>query len=82
MFTGIITDVGRVLSVETRGDTRFTIGTSYDSGGIALGASIACGGACLTVIEKGLSVDDGLPNWFSVDVSAETLSKTTLGSWG
>ena len=82
MFTGIITDVGRVLSVETRGDTRFTIGTSYDSGGIALGASIACGGACLTVIEKGLAVDDGVPNWFAVDVSAETLSKTTLGSWG
>lgn len=87
MFTGIITDIGRVLSVETRGDTRFTIGTSYDSGGIAMGASIACGGACLTVVDKGPvdtgeSVDDGLPHWFAVDVSGETLSKTTLGSWG
>ncbi|MCR9175756.1 MAG: riboflavin synthase [Alphaproteobacteria bacterium] len=81
MFTGIITDIGRVLSVEMRGDTRFTIGTSYDSDGIALGASIACGGACLTVIETGVSAGGGLPHWFAVDVSAETLSKTTLGSW-
>ena len=74
MFTGIITDIGRVTAVARQGDTRFTLGTSYDTSAIDLGASIACSGACLTVIEKG-------PGWFAVKASAETLSCTTLGDW-
>lgn len=74
MFTGIITDVGRVLSVERQGDTRFTIATRFDLATVPLGASIACNGVCLTVVETG----DGR---FSVQASAETLSKTTLGDW-
>ncbi|MEQ8585855.1 MAG: riboflavin synthase [Thalassobaculaceae bacterium] len=74
MFTGIITDIGRVRSVEQRGDTRFIIETAFDMAGVDIGASIACGGACLTVVEK--TADS-----FTVDVSAETLSKTTLGAW-
>jgi riboflavin synthase len=78
MFTGIVTDVGRVRSVERRGDTRFVIETAYDPQGIALGASIACSGCCLTVVEKGTT---GGKNWFAVDASAETLGCTSLGSW-
>lgn len=74
MFTGIITDVGRVRSVERRGDTRVVIETAYDTGTIEIGASIACSGPCLTVVEKG-------PDWFAVDVSAETLACTTLDGW-
>lgn len=78
MFTGIITDVGRVLTVEEAGDTTLRIATAYDLAGIALGASIACDGVCLTVVAKG---DDGPQGWFAVQASAETLSKTTLGGW-
>ncbi len=74
MFTGIITDLGRVRQVEARGDARFVFETEYDTEEIALGASIACSGPCLTVVDKG-------PGWFATDVSAETLSKTTLGDW-
>jgi riboflavin synthase len=74
MFTGIVTDVGSVRSVSVAGDTRFEIATAYDTGGIAIGASIACGGACLTVVEKGA-------DWFAVQASAETLACTTLGGW-
>lgn len=74
MFTGIITDVGRILSVEQDGDRRFRIQTRSDMAQTVLGASIACSGACLTVVAK----DSG---WFEVEASAETLSKTTLGSW-
>lgn len=74
MFTGIITDIGTVKNIEERGDTRITIGTHYDTATIDIGASIACSGACLTVVDKG---DD----WFAVDVSAETLAKTNLGDW-
>ena len=74
MFTGIITDVGSVRSVERPGDTRFVIETGYDPAGAPIGASIACSGPCLTVVDKG-------PDWFAVDASAETLSKTTLGQW-
>jgi riboflavin synthase len=74
MFTGIITDLGRVRQVERRGDVRFVFETGYDMAEITLGASIACSGACLTVVDKG-------PGWFAADVSAETLSKTTLGDW-
>jgi riboflavin synthase len=74
MFTGIITDVGRVAAVRNRGDRRFRIETTYDMDKTAMGASIACSGVCLTVVDKG-------PGWFEVEASAETLSKTTLGSW-
>jgi riboflavin synthase len=74
MFTGIITDVGRVRALEHRGDLRARIGTGYDTAGIEIGASIACDGVCLTVTARGA-------DWFDVDISAETLSKTTLGSW-
>ena len=74
MFTGIITDIGRVRSIKPRGDTRFEIETAYDTATIEIGASIACSGACLTVVDKG---DD----WFAVDVSAETLARTNLGAW-
>lgn len=69
MFTGIITDIGTIRSVEQRGDLRLTIGCGYDMAGVALGASIACSGACLTVVDKGA-------DWFAVDVSAESLDKT------
>ena len=69
MFTGIVTDIGSVTAVETRGDTRVVIATAYDTGSIDLGASIACSGVCLTVVEKG-------PDWFAVDVSAETIGRT------
>jgi len=74
MFTGIITDLARVRRLEHTGDTRIEITTGYDTAGIDLGASIACNGCCLTVVETG-------PDWFAVQASAETLSKTTLGRW-
>jgi riboflavin synthase len=72
MFTGIITDIGRILAVDQRGDLRARIGTGYDMTGVAIGASIACDGVCLTVVAKGA-------DWFDVDISAETVSKTTIG---
>ena len=75
MFTGIITDVGRVAALEKAGDLRARIETSYDTAGIDLGASIASDGVCLTVGGMG----DG---WYDVDISAETVSKTNLGAWG
>jgi riboflavin synthase len=78
MFTGIITDVGAVQLVTKRGDTTIKIATAYDPAAIAIGASIACSGACLTVIAKGGREGEG---WFSVEASAETMSKTTLGAW-
>jgi riboflavin synthase len=74
MFTGIITNLGSVGSVIKTGDWRFIINTSFDTSSIDMGASICCSGVCLTVIETG-------PDWFAVDVSKETISKTTLGSW-
>jgi riboflavin synthase len=76
MFTGIITDIGQVRQLEQRGDLRARIGTGYDTSGIDIGASIACDGVCLTVVELG---DD----WFDVEISAETVSKTNIGggSW-
>lgn len=77
MFTGIITDTGEVRSVEKRGDTHIVIATHYDVATMAIGASVACSGVCLTVVDKGNSHD----RWFSVTASEETLSKTTLGSW-
>lgn len=74
MFTGIVTDVGRVAAVERRGDTRFEIATAWDTSDIALGASISCSGACLTAVAV-------RPGAFAVEASAETLACTTLGGW-
>jgi riboflavin synthase len=79
MFTGIVTDLGEVIAIEKRGDTRLTIATAYDPDGIAIGASIACSGCCLTAVETG-RLQDGR-GFFAVDASAETLARTTLGSW-
>lgn len=79
MFTGIITDVGRVAAVEMRGDMRARIACAYDMANVDIGASIACDGVCLTVVEKGASESGG---WFDVDISAETLSKTNIGANG
>jgi riboflavin synthase len=78
MFTGIVSDIGTISAVETVEDTRVTIHTVYDPGSIDLGASIACSGVCLTVIDKGAD-EDG--NWFAVDVSGETISRTAEGQW-
>jgi riboflavin synthase len=75
MFTGIITDLGEIRALEHRGDLRARIATGYDTAAIDMGASIACDGVCLTVV--GLGAD-----WFDVDISAETLSKTNLGGDG
>ncbi|WP_299377269.1 riboflavin synthase [uncultured Kiloniella sp.] len=74
MFTGIITDLGSVQSILNNGDKRFVFNTAFEMDTVDIGASIACSGVCLTVVEKG-------QGWFSADVSAETLSKTTLGIW-
>ena len=74
MFTGIITDIGRIEAVEQRGDTRLRIACGYDMPGVDLGASIACSGVCLTVVDKG-------EGWFAVDVSAETLKRSVPGMW-
>ena len=74
MFTGIVTDIGTLRALERRGDLRARIATGYDTAGIDMGASIACDGVCLTVV--GLGSD-----WFDVDISAETVSKTNLDAW-
>ena len=74
MFTGIVTDVGDVVSAEQRGDLRLRIRTGYDLATVDLGASIACSGVCLTVVDKG-------EEWFAVDVSAETVSRTAGDMW-
>ena len=74
MFTGIITDLGTVRAIKPEGDARFEFATALDTAGMAIGASVCCSGACLTVIDKG-------PGWFAAKVSAETLSKTTLKNW-
>jgi riboflavin synthase len=78
MFTGIVSDIGTISSVETVEDTRVVIRTAYDPETIDLGASISCSGVCLTVIDKG-SDSDG--KWFAVDVSGETISRTAQGQW-
>lgn len=74
MFTGIVSDVGTIASVEERGDLRVRIETGYDTATIDLGASIACSGVCLTVVDIG-------PGWFAVDVSRETLGRTAAAQW-
>lgn len=75
MFTGIITNIGVVRAVEMRGDMRARIGCGYEMSGVEIGASIACDGVCLTVVAKGA-------DWFDVDISTETLSKTSIGAAG
>ena len=74
MFTGIVSDIGTIESLDQRGDLRVQIKCAYDMGGVDLGASIACSGVCLTVVEKGA-------DWFAVDVSGETLSCTAQGQF-
>jgi riboflavin synthase len=79
MFTGIVTDVGEVLTVTQRETgTRFRIGTKYNPDEIAIGASIACSGPCLTVVERGIS---GNRSYFDVEASPETFARTTIGAW-
>ena len=75
MFTGIITDIGTVTETQQRGDLRARIQNAYDMAGVDMGASIACNGVCLTVVGKG-------PDWFDVDISAETISKTNITAQG
>lgn len=75
MFTGIITDIGKIAKSEQRGDRRLIIECGYDMDGVAIGASIACSGVCLTVVDKA-------DRWFAVDASAETISRTASGMWG
>ena len=77
MFTGIVTDMGEILDLTQAGDLNVQIGTSYDVSQIDIGASIACDGVCLTVVDLGQDPR----NWFMVQASAETLSKTNLGTW-
>ena len=74
MFTGIITDIGTIIAVEERGDLHVRIACAYDTGSIDIGASIACSGACMTVVELG-------PDWFAVDISHESVSRTAPGRW-
>ena len=74
MFTGIVTDIGTVTTIDQRGDLRLVIGCHYHMDGVAIGASISCSGVCLTVVDKGT-------DWFAVDVSAETISRTAQGQW-
>jgi riboflavin synthase len=74
MFTGIITDVGRIAAAEQRGDLRLRIACGYDMAGVDLGASIACSGVCLTVVDKGA-------DWFDVDLSSETVGRSAPGMW-
>ncbi len=74
MFTGIVTDIGRIEAAEARGDLRLRIACGYDLSTVDLGASIACSGVCLTVVDKG-------ENWFAVDLSSESVSRTARGMW-
>lgn len=80
MFTGIITDIGRIVAAEQgAGDLRLRIACGYDLATVDLGASIACSGTCLTVVDKGVS--DGGQGWFAVDVSSETVARTAANLW-
>lgn len=74
MFTGIITDIGTVKASEDRGDRRVVVRCNYEMSDVAIGASIACSGACMTVVDKG-------GDWFAADVSGESVSKTAAGMW-
>jgi riboflavin synthase len=77
MFTGLVSDIGRIRRVEKRGDTHLVISTSHDVDNWDVGGSVACAGICLTVVDKGNSND----RWFAVTASGETVSKSTLGQW-
>jgi len=79
MFTGIITDLGEVLEVRGATDRQIKTACAYDPDTIDIGASIACSGVCLTVVEKGCDDDR---NWFKVDISTQSISSTTAGAWG
>lgn len=74
MFTGIVSDIGTIETAERQGDLRVRVSTDYETDGIDLGASIACSGVCLTVVDKG-------PGWMAFDVSGETVSRTADGQW-
>ena len=78
MFTGIVTDMGEIIALEQEGDLRARIATAYDVSGIDIGASIACDGVCLTVVDTGTAPR----GWFDVQISAETVSKTNIGHNG
>ncbi|WP_114520734.1 riboflavin synthase [Altererythrobacter sp. ZODW24] len=78
MFTGIITAIGTIDQAEQRGDLRARISCPYDPATIAIGASIACSGVCLTVVERGGTAGDA---WFAVDVSGETIACSVPGMW-
>ncbi len=78
MFTGIITDLGEVVEVRGAADRQIKIACAYDADTMDIGASIACSGVCLTVVEKGREGDQ---NWFKVDISAQSISSTTAGAW-
>ncbi|GAA3853957.1 riboflavin synthase [Celeribacter arenosi] len=78
MFTGIVSDIGRIIAVDQQGDLRVRIATRYDVDGIDIGASIACEGVCLTVVALGREPQ----NWFDVQISAETVEKTNIGRSG
>lgn len=74
MFTGIITDIGTIRQAEQRGDLRIVVACTYPMDDVAIGASIACSGACLTVVDKGA-------DWFAAELSAETVARTAPGLW-
>lgn len=78
MFTGIVTEIGNILAIEDKGDRHITISCAMDPAKIAIGASIACSGVCLTVVDKGGVAGEG---WFAVDVSGETVSRTAPEQW-
>ena len=78
MFTGIVTAIGTITSIENRGDLRAVIACPWDPDSIDIGASIACSGVCLTVVERGGEAGDA---WFAVDISAETVSRTAQDQW-
>ncbi|OYX24277.1 MAG: riboflavin synthase [Rhodobacterales bacterium 32-66-7] len=77
MFTGIVTDIGRIIDTRVTADLRARIATRYDVAGIDIGASIACDGVCLTVVALGTEPE----GWFDVEISGETVSKTNLSGW-
>jgi riboflavin synthase len=79
MFTGIVSDIGTIIGAEQRGDLRLTISCGYGMDDVAMGASIACSGVCLTVVDKG--TDKAGKGWFAVDASAETVRRTASGMW-
>lgn len=81
MFTGIITDVGRIIALTQRGDLCARIATAHDVTRMDIGASVACDGVCLTVVATGRAEGEAQGGWFEVEISAETVSKTSLGSW-